>query len=108
MLRRLSLVLLLLFPVICSAIETAEERHRKKQHQLDAECEYARQIALAPQKLEIYKECMRKGERSKAYCEKQGDDFNGVPRGSANVFPFYNLPECQKAFKHRKTYRAAD
>lgn len=99
------ILIILVLPGIGNTIETAEDRE-KKQAELDFECERARQIALAPQKLQVYKECLEKDKGDEDYCLKQGDEYNGTRiNGSPQ---FYDLPECQAAFKYKKSYRNRD
>lgn len=72
----------------------------KKQAELDAKCESARQVKLKPRKQEIYKECVTKFKKSKSVCKEEADVFNGNRINGAPMF--YELPACVKAFDYRK------
>lgn len=77
----------------------SEADRNQKQMELDNKCEDARQIALAPLKQNIFQECLDK-KKDKLVCKNEADEYNG---GRANRGPmFYNLPECEKAFKYKK------
>jgi len=84
---------------ICNGLATAEDR-QNKQAELDAACEAARQTALAPRKLDIYQECIDKFKKSIEVCEQEADGYNGNRVGRSLLF--YDLPECETAFEHRK------
>jgi len=102
-LLKITLLALLIFvPLISSEAVSANERETK-QAKLDLACEQARQIALAPRKLEVYEECINKFKKDEEYCLKQGDEYNG---NRINAGPlFYDLPECEAAFKYHADYR---
>jgi len=105
LLRFTVLTLLISIPLICNGRESDDER-RHKQAELDYACEEARQIALAPRKFEVYKECINKFKKDKEYCLTQGDNYNGE---RVNASPlFYDLPECEVAFKNRSKQRRAN
>lgn len=105
MLRDTLVILLVLMPVICNGLETVDDT-RSKQAELDATCEAARQIALAPRKSEIYQECIDKFGKSAEVCEKEADGYNGTRVSGAPLF--YDLPECEAAFEYRNNYRSSD
>ena len=90
--------LVILASLICVTAVYAEEDD-PKQIELDQECEAARQVALAPKKQQVYAECLEKG-KEESQCAAERDEYNGA---RANRGPaFYDLPECEAAFNHRK------
>jgi hypothetical protein len=104
MLRLTILSLLITSPLLSYAGDEAA-----KQAELDAACEAARQVALAPKKFEVYQECMTKYDReqkSEQVCLSEGDAYNGYRVNGAPLF--YDLPECEVAFNNKKQYRRAD
>jgi len=105
MMRNWLLTLLLLFPFVVNGIENADDR-RKRQAMLDYACEDARQYALAPRKVEIYRECIIKFKKPELFCERQADEYDGTRIHGAPLF--YDLPECQAAFEYRRRYRRSD
>ena len=66
MLRLTILILLVSISPLSNARESDEERQHK-QAELDYACEQAREIALAPKKLEVYKECIKKFKEGVEY-----------------------------------------
>jgi len=84
---------------ICNGLAAADDR-QDKQAELDTACEAARQVALAPKKSEIYKECIEKFKKSTDVCGKEADGYNGNRVGRSPLF--YDLPECEAAFEYRK------
>lgn len=105
LLRFTLLTLLVSISTICNGLESDDER-KHKQAELDYACEEARQIALGPKKLAVYKECINKLKKDEEYCLKQGDDYNGARVNGSPLF--YDLPECEVAFKNRSKYRRAN
>lgn len=71
-----------------------------KQQQLDKACELARQEALIPRKKIIYNECINKFKKDKKVCKEEANAYNGNRINGAPLF--YDLPACEKAFKHLK------
>jgi len=105
LLRFTILTLLISIPIICNGQELNDEQ-RKKQAELDFACEVARQAALAPQKMVVYKECINEFKKSEEYCLKEGDGYNGTRIHGSPLF--YDLPECEVAFKNMSTYRRSE
>ena len=97
MLRSKLVILLFLTPAICNGSAAAADT-QSKQAELDAACEAARQVALAPRKKEIYQECIDKFKKSPEVCEEEADGFNGNRVGASPLF--YDLPECEAAFDY--------
>ena len=99
MLRVTPAIYLVLVTAICNGLAIADDR-QKKQAELDAACEAARQAALVPKKEAIYQECIEKFKKSAEVCEEEADGYNGSRVGRAPLF--YDLPECKAAFEYRK------
>ena len=74
----------------------------RKQAELDAKCENARQTKLEPLKKEVFADCMAKEEKEEAECQAEADGFNGARADRAPMF--YDLPECSEAFEYRKKH----
>jgi hypothetical protein len=101
MLRDKLLVLLVLMSSICNAV-AAGDQAQSEQAALDADCEAARQTALAPKRSEIYQECVDKFKKSAEFCEQDAAGYNG---NRVNGSPlFYDLPECEAAFEYRNAH----
>lgn len=90
----LGLVLIL----ITSTPLTATAYDRAEKDRLNAECEAAREQKLAPQRAAYVEECVAKGERDRASCERYYSDYGNQAGGRAPLY--YNLPECVKAFEY--------
>lgn len=104
--NRVWLLTALLFAATSSAElsgETAEER-KKKQAEMDAACEAARQKELAFTRARLVDECVEKKQRyDRASCERFYKDYG---ERSGRIAPlFYDLPECVKAHEYRTSYR---
>jgi len=67
---------------------------------LDAACEQAREKQLAPLREQATAECIAEGKQDKKQCEAEYANHSG--RTGNRQLPFYDLPECEKAFKNRK------
>lgn len=99
MLRDILVIMLVLTPAVCSGSDDAQG----KQAELDAACESARQVALAPRKSEIYQECVDKFKKSAEVCEEEANGYNGNRVGASPRF--YDLPECEAAFEYQNKDR---
>ena len=97
--RVASVILLVVMTTIWNGQASADDR-QGKQAELDAACEAARQIALAPRKSEIYQECIDKFKKSVEVCEEEASGYNGNRVGRTPLF--YDLPECEAAFEYQK------
>jgi len=86
---------------------TADEKERgSKQKELDAACETAREIKLAPLRQEYVEECIaKKQKKDRADCERFYIDYGNRTGNKAALF--YDLPECVEAFNYQKSYRQA-
>ena len=73
----------------------------REQAKLDAACEAAREKKLAPLRAGFIEECVEKKQRpDRAACERFYADFGNQAGSRAPLF--YDLPECVKAFEHRR------
>ena len=86
--------------IILSTLCVSAFAEDTKQNKLDAACEEARQVALTPQKKQIYQECVNKFGKSKSICQSEADAYNGNRPNGAPMF--YELAPCEKAFDYRK------
>lgn len=88
-------------PVVCSAAESDRDAMQKR---LDAECEAARERRLAPERAKYIDECLRENPRtSREECERFYSDHGAQAGKRAPLYT--DLPECERAFKFRETYR---
>lgn len=67
---------------------------------LDATCEQAREVQLAPLREQKTADCVAEGKLDKKQCEAASANYSG--RTGNRQLPFYDLPECEKAFQNRK------
>lgn len=67
---------------------------------LDAACEQAREKKLAPMRAQATADCIAEGKQDKAQCESEYANHSG--RTGNRQLPFYDLPECEKAFNNRQ------
>ena len=98
MIRNTLVMLLVLTPVVCNGSDD-----QGKQAELDAACESARQLALAPRRSDIYQECVDKFKKSAEVCEEEASGYNGNRVGASPLF--YDLPECEAAFEYQNKDR---
>ena len=68
---------------------------------LDAACEQAREAQLAPLREQMTADCIAEGKMDKKQCEAEYANHSG--RTGNKQLPFYDLPECEKAFQNRKS-----
>jgi hypothetical protein len=98
MIRNNLFLLFLLMSAVFNGSASADDG-QGKQAELDAACEAARQVALAPRKAEIYQECIDKFKKSPEVCEQEADGYNGNRVGGSPLF--YDLPACEAAFEYQ-------
>lgn len=85
---------------------TADEKERdSKQKELDAACETAREINLAPLRQKYIEKCIEKKRNDRSYCERFYSDYGNRTGNKAALF--YDLPECVEAFNYQRSYRQA-
>lgn len=97
--RRLPATLLILL----AATAGADPDDAERQAELDRRCEAARDEKLAPIRAEIYAECLDGRKGDEAYCRRYADGYNGERIGGSPRF--YELPECEEAFRFRNRNR---
>jgi hypothetical protein len=93
-----ALLVLLALPAVAADPTDAE-----RQAELDRRCEAARNEKLAPIRAEIYAECLDDRKGDAAYCRRYADGYNGERIGGSPRF--YELPECEAAFRFRNRNR---
>lgn len=99
----LSLLTILLMGFFIPAI--AEDR-QDIQQQLDQACEAVRLEKLQPIREKYAAQCVAEWDRSQEYCDRFYSDY-GNQSDDREVL-FYDLPECEKAWNYRQSYRRAD
>ena len=99
--RNLTTVLLIFIAGLAVA---ADQTDAGKQAELDRRCEAARAEMLAPVREEIYTECIDGRKGDEVYCRRYADGYNGERIGRSPRF--YELPECEAAFKFRNRDRS--
>lgn len=105
--RRFFAIFLLLTFLCAEGADARDSKREQKQAQLDGACEVARQKKLIPLREQYVEECVEKEQRpDRAACERFYADF-GNPSGNRAAL-FYDLPECQAAFDHRRSDRSPD
>ena len=71
------------------------------QAQLDAQCELAREIKLAPERARYIDECVAKKQKpDRSACERFYADHGAQSGNRAPLY--YDLPECRRAFDARR------
>ncbi len=71
-----------------------------EQAKLDAACELAREKELVPLRQQMTAQCIAEGKKDKQQCEAEYANYNG--RTGNKQLPFYDLQECEQAFKKRQ------
>ena len=91
----------LMFPI--SGVSANGDR-QTEQKRLDAECEAARELKLAPERARFIEECVAEKQRAdRAACERFYSDYGAR---SGNRAPLYlDLPQCVRAYDFRKADR---
>ena len=101
--KRLPL-LLALFTIGAQAatFEKDKKAFFARQEQLDKRCEAARQVLLDREKGNIFNECInaKRGTATVETCKRRAERFNANRIGGSPRH--YELPECVKAFNHRR------
>jgi hypothetical protein len=99
----LSLLTIILMGFFIPAI--AEDRQAIQQ-QLDQACEAVRLEKLQPIREKYAAECVAEWDRSQEYCDRFYSDYGN--QGGDQPVLFYDLPECEKAWNYRQSYRNAN
>jgi hypothetical protein len=91
----------LMFPIVGVSANSDRQAELEK---LDAECEAARELKLAPERASLIEECVEKQQRAdRAACERFYSDYGAR---SGNRAPLYlDLPECVRAFEFQRSHR---
>ena len=105
--NRLTLVIatLLAAHLALASTEALADRDRdRKQAELDAACEAAREKKLAPMRKLFVDDCVKKKEQpDRRSCEAFYSDFGAQSGNRAPLF--YDLPECVEAFDFQNSQR---
>ena len=82
----------------------ADRNRDRKQAELDAACEAAREKKLAPMRAQYIEECVKNREQpDRRSCEVFYSDFGAQSGNRAPLF--YDLPECEAAFDFQNSQR---
>lgn len=85
----------------------AKQYSEKKQAELDASCEVAREKKLIPIRQQFVDECVANKELpSLEECKRFYVDYGGRMGQRAPLF--YDLPECVAAFEYQQSVRSSD
>ena len=98
----------LIFTVLALSLVSVDgmaDRNRdRKQAELDAACEAAREKKLAPMRAQYIEECVKNREQpDRRSCEVFYSDFGAQSGNRAPLF--YDLPECEAAFDFQNSQR---
>jgi len=99
------LLILTLMVSTLTTLAVAEDRQAIQQ-QLDQACEAVRLEKLRPIREKYAAECVAEWDRSQEYCDRFYSDYGN--QGGDQPVLFYDLPECEKAWNYRQSYRRAD
>ena len=101
------LIAILFTPMLCLMLATdapADRNRDEKQAKLDAACEEAREVKLAPMREKFVEECVTEGQqRDRESCEDFYADFGAQSGNRAPLF--FDLPECVEAFEFQNSQR---
>jgi hypothetical protein len=98
----------MLMAIVVSAtlpLAFAEDQDAVKR-QLDQACEVARLEKLRPIREKFAAECVADWDRSQEYCDRFYSDYGN--QGGDQAVLFYDLPQCEKAWNYRQSYRSTD
>lgn len=94
------IVMIILGTTLASMALANDDDWEMRQQQLDNACEAAREALIAPLRRQAVAECVDE-KKDQAYCERFYRDY-GERGASGRPALFYDIPECVKAFEHRK------
>ena len=102
---KFTVVLLLASLSLILATTAAADRNRDaKQAKLDAACEQAREVKLAPMREQFIEDCVKNEEQpNRKACEVFYADFGAQSGNRAPLF--FDLPECVEAFDYQNSQR---
>lgn len=105
--KRSSLMLAAVMATLLAWVPFSAEANRdreRKQAELDAACEKAREKKLAPIREQLIEECVENKVRSnRESCEVFYSDFGAQSGDRAPLF--FDLPECVEAFEFQSSQR---
>ena len=91
----------LIFPIASTG---AANDRQARQEMLDAQCQAARELKLAPERANLIETCVEeKQRRDMVACERFYRDHGAQSGDRAPLY--YDLPECVEAFEFRRSYR---
>ena len=94
-----------IFCFMAATDASADRKRDEKQAKLDAVCEQAREVKLAPMREEFVEECVTEGQqRDRESCEDFYADFGAQSGNRAPLF--FDLPECVEAFEFQNSQRS--
>jgi len=98
-------ILICLISVNSQAERLTDDELQIEKARLDAICETAREIFLAPEREKLINDCVENQNKELQYCTRYyrdwGDRIN-YPNGNVKFATYYDIPECEKAFEFRK------
>ena len=98
------ILLMVLVSFVLATDAMADRNRDKKQAQLDAACDPAREQNLAPMREQFVNECVKNKEQpDRKSCEFFYSDFGAQSGNRAPLF--YDLPECVEAFDFQNSQR---
>ncbi|KPK37942.1 MAG: hypothetical protein AMJ69_09835 [Gammaproteobacteria bacterium SG8_47] len=94
------------FVLVAAAMSLSTSSHGQTAADLEAQCEAAREIKLAPLRQEKIDECKSQGNDA-ASCERQYADYGNATRQGGRYIErmFNDLPECVAAREAREGQR---
>lgn len=92
---------LISFPVF------TDDARDKRQAELDAACEEAREKLLTPIRDNLVEQCVRKGEQdTREDCQAYYADYGA--RAGSRAPLFYDLPACVASFEYQQSERSSE
>lgn len=73
----------------------------EKQAELNAACETAREVKLAPMRDELVNDCVEKERGDREFCTDFFAGWDGNRREGLSRL-FYDLPECEIAYEYQR------
>lgn len=104
MLPKIPIAATLALIMLCSIVQAD---NKQTQAGLDAQCQAARQVLIAPERERYIQECIATQERQKdpvEYCNRFYADYG--ERAGDRPALYMDLPECEKAFEYEKSSRS--
>ncbi len=99
-------VWLLLVAVFAIAPAGASHLSEAEVLAMEEACQSLRAAKLAPEKAAVYKNCMASGEAGEPECEAQAGAYGEIRTGAIRTLgKYYDLPECEKAYRAREHFK---